>query len=103
MISLIMVSIVIHSHMCDVRQHVRSVILRLTVNVAFTHIGGYFMCGFRKFCQRGSKSDNVFSSFFFSLIRGGRTKIPLLVGHQRPVSETPFKLRFAGGSMMAQH
>ena len=28
--------------------------------------------------------------FFFSLMRGGRIQIPLLVGHQRPASETPF-------------
>ena len=33
----------------------------------------------------------------------GRIQIPLLAGHQRPASETPFKLRFAGGPMVAQH
>ena len=40
---------------------------------------------------------------FFSLMRGGRIQIPLLTGHQRPASETPFKWRFAGGPMIAQH
>ena len=44
-----------------------------------------------------------FFFFFFVLLRGGRTQVPLLVGHQRPASETPFKWRFAGGQMMAQH
>ena len=34
---------------------------------------------------------------------GGRIQIPLLAGHQRPTSETPFKWRFAGGPMLAQH
>ena len=29
--------------------------------------------------------------------------MPLLAGHQRPANETPFKWRFAGGPMMAQH
>ena len=41
--------------------------------------------------------------FFFYLMRGGRIQIPLLAGHQRPASETPFKWRFAGGPTMAQH
>ena len=40
---------------------------------------------------------------FFSLMRGVTIQIPLLAGHQRPTSVTPFKLRFAGGPMMAQH
>ena len=31
----------------------------------------------------------------------GRIQIPLLAGHQRPASETPFKWRFAGGPTMA--
>ena len=59
----------------------------------------YSMRGSRMFCQRGSSFDNV---FFFSLIRG-RIQKPLLAGHQRSASETPFKWRFAGGPMMAQH
>ena len=54
------------------------------------------MGGSRKFCQR-------VSNFFFSLMRGGRIQIPLLAGHQRPTSKMPFKWRFAGGQMMAQH
>ena len=46
----------------------------------------------------------IFTTFFFScLMRGGRFQIPLLAGHQRPASETPFKWRFAGGPMMAKH
>ena len=28
-------------------------------------------------------------------------QLPLLAGHQRAASETPFKWRFAGGPMMA--
>ena len=40
---------------------------------------------------------------FFSLMRGGRIKIPCLVGHHLPVSETPFKWRFAGRPIMAKH
>ena len=34
------------------------------------------------------------------------TKLPsqhLMLGHHRHASETPFKRRFAGGTMMAQH
>ena len=41
--------------------------------------------------------------FFFSLMRGVTIQIPLLAGHQRSTSVTPFKWRFAGGPMMAQH
>ena len=59
--------------------------------------------GSRKFCQRGSNFDIFVFVLFFSLMRGGRIQIPLLVGHQRPASETPFKWRFAGGPMMVQH
>ena len=42
---------------------------------------------------------------FFSENEGERIQIlvPLKVGHHRPASETPFKWRFAGGPMMAQH
>ena len=50
------------------------------------------MCGSRKFCQRGSNFDNVFF-FFFSLMRGDRTQIPLYAVHHR----------LAGGPMLAQH
>ena len=35
-------------------------------------------------------SERVQLKHFFSLMRGGRIKIPLLAGHQRPASETPF-------------
>ena len=41
--------------------------------------------------------------FFFSLMSGGRIQKPLLAGHKRPASETPFKWCFAGGPMMARH
>ena len=60
------------------------------------------MRGSRRFCHKGSNLDNVFFVVFFSLMRRGRIQIPLLVGHQWPASETPFKWRFAGGPMMAQ-
>ena len=58
------------------------------------------MHGSRKFCQRGSNFD-VFL-LLFSLMSGGRIKVPLLADHQ-PVSKTPFKWRFAGVPMMALH
>ena len=35
-----------------------------------------------------------FFCFVFSLMRGGRIKIPQLVGHHFPFSETPFKMVF---------
>ena len=43
------------------------------------------------------------TTFFFSLLRGGRIKIPLLAVHHRSASETPFKWRFAGVPMIALH
>ena len=60
------------------------------------------MRGSGKFCHRGSNFYNVFFPFF-SLMRGGGIQIPLLAGHQRPAREPPFKWRFAGGPMIAQH
>ena len=53
--------------------------------------------GSRKFCQKGSNFDNVFLGG-----RGEEPK-PLSVGHHWPASETPFKWRFAGVPLMAQH
>ena len=50
----------------------------------------------------GGPSLTVFF-FFFILMSGGRIEILLLAGHRRPASETPFKWRFAGVPMMAQH
>ena len=48
------------------------------------------------FCQRVSNFDNV-----FLLVDEGKViKIPLLVGHHRHTSETPFKWRFSGLPMM---
>ena len=66
--------------------------------VAFcqTHVKCY-MRGSRKFCQRGV------NFFFLFLIRGKRIQIALKAGHHGPASETPFKWRFAGGPMLAQH
>ena len=60
---------------------------------------------------RGGPTLMGFFSCFFSLMWGGRIQIPLFGGlsgplitdHQRPASETPFKWRFDGGPMMAQH
>ena len=58
--------------------------------------GMHFMLGSRKFCQTGSIIDNFFLSF--SLMRaggGGRMiQIPLLAGHHRTASETPFLMAF---------
>ena len=59
------------------------------------------MRGSKKSFQRGSKFDNVF--FLLLHGEGGRIQIPLLAGHQWPASDTPFKWRFAGGPMAAQH
>ena len=56
--------------------------------------------------------DNIAGNecLFFSDNEGERIQIPLKVGHHRPSgetpwpsSETPFKWRFTGGPMMAQH
>ena len=52
------------------------------------------MRGSRKFCQRGS--NIVF-------YKEKRIQIALKAGHHRPVSEMPFKWRFAGGPMGANH
>ena len=58
-------------------------------------VSGSSMRRSREFCQ--------WCPFFIFLIRGKRIKIALKVGHHRPASETPFKRRFAGGPMIAQH
>ena len=55
-----------------------------------------YMHGSRKFLQRGSNSDNLF--FLFDEGEDQNT-----TSHHRPTSETPFKWRFAGEPMMAQH
>ena len=46
----------------------------------------------------GSNFDNVFFSF-----NEGRERIQIKAGPYRPASETPFKWRFAGVSIMAKH
>ena len=52
-----------------------------------------------RICRRG---PTVTTLFLVDVWRE-RFQIPLKVGHHRPASETPFKWRFAGGPMMAQH
>ena len=47
----------------------------------------FFMRWSRKFVRGGPTLTT-----FFSLMRGGRLKIPLLAGHHRPASETPFNV-----------
>ena len=61
------------------------------------------MRGSRKFCQRGSKLDNVFFLLLFLSDEGKRIQIQLQMGHHQPASETPFKWRIADGPMIAQH
>ena len=34
-----------------------------------------------------SEGDPTFTTFFFSLMRGGSIQIPLLAGHQQPASK----------------
>ena len=53
--------------------------------------------------KRFVRGGPTLTAFFLTLMRGERIQIPLLAGHQRPASETPFKWRFAGGPMMVQH
>ena len=52
----------------------------------------------QKVLSEGSKFDNVFFFFFGGggglLMSGGRIKMPLLAGHHRPASETPFEMAF---------
>ena len=57
------------------------------------------------FVRGGPTLTGFFLLFFcfFSLMRERRIQIPLLAGHQRDASETPFEWRFAGGPMMSQH
>ena len=56
-----------------------------------------------------NRAVNMYIPFEFNrssnrdLIRGKKIQIALKAGYHRPASETPFKWRFAGGPMMAQH
>ena len=55
-----------------------------------THLSSSCSCAdpesfIREFC---------FLGFFFLLMSGGRIKMPLLAGHHRPASETPFEMAF---------
>ena len=60
------------------------------------------MRGSRKFCQRGSKFDNVIFICLFCLVDEGIDDANITkMGRHRPASETPFKWRFAGGPMNA--
>ena len=55
------------------------------------------MRGSRKFCQRGSNSDNVFGVCFFQLMRGKRaSECHPKAGHHRSTSETPVLWRRFG-------
>ena len=63
--------------------------------------GSYCMRRSRRFYQRGSNIDVFFFIYFFDLMRGDMIQITLKPGHHRSASETPFKWRFAGVSMMA--
>ena len=69
------------------------------MSISVTSFKMYKHAQIQKVLSEGSNFDN----YFFSLMRGGRIQIPLLAGHQRPASETPFKWRFASGSRMVQH
>ena len=51
------------------------------------------------FFQRGPNFDRVFQS----ILVDEWIQIPQKSGHHRPANETPFKWRFAGVPMMAQH
>ena len=50
-----------------------------------------------------SEGVQLTDNFLFWLMRLERTQIPLEAGHHRPNSETPFKWRFAGVTMMAKY
>ena len=47
------------------------------------------------------RGGSTFTVLF--MMRGGRIKIPLIAGHHRPASETPFKWRFAIRPIMAHN
>ena len=73
----------------------------LATYVSFTRDWGivHYKRGSRKFCQRGSNTDNV----FFLVDGMERVEMPLKMGHNRPASETTLKWRFAGVPIIAQH
>ena len=48
-------------------------------------------------------STQLSQCFFFQLMRGKRIQKPLKAGNHWPVSEMPFKRRFAGRQMMTHH
>ena len=60
--------------------------------------------------QYGSKSGSMFMSVLIRVQNACKgfffdewIQIPLKLSHHRPTSKTPFKWRFAGVPMMAQH
>ena len=66
------------------------------------------MCGLRKFYQSGSNSDNVFYIMFILIDEGREDPNTTISGPSSVTSETPFnffpfKCRFAGKPMVAQH
>ena len=56
------------------------------------------MRGSREYCKRGSIIDHIF--FLVEEIEDPNTAIN---GHHQPASKMPFKWRFAGGLIKAQH
>ena len=67
-----------------------------------TYLLMVYACADPESFVRGGPTLTFYFCFLF-LMRGGRIQIPLLADHQRPASKTPFKWRFAGGPMVAQH
>ena len=70
------------------------------------------MRGSRKFCQRGYNGPTLMTFIFFFvflfivfflIMRRGMIQIPIKAGHYRSASVPPFKWRFAGGPLIAQH
>ena len=49
------------------------------------------------------RGDPTLTSFLILFDEGREDQTLLIADHHRPASETPFKWRFAGGPMMAQH
>ena len=57
------------------------------------------MRGTRTFCHRGSKFEFL---YFFSIDEGREYQNTTISGPSSAASETPFKWRFAGVTMMTQ-
>ena len=59
-------------------------------------------CNMRGY-RGGPTLTTVFVDVFLKVDEGKADPKPLKAGHHPPASEMPFKWRFAGGPMMAQH